>query len=98
MRKIIQQGETLRLYLPYADIDTGEPVDPISLVCSVLAPDGTTQTITYPHADFVKEEQGSFFVRIAGTQVGTHAYAITAQVSVTDTDVRNGKFDVESKL
>lgn len=95
MRKIIELGESLRLYVPYDDGDTGEPLDPLSLVCTHRLPDGSVETITYPEADFVREVAGSYFIRLWGLQIGTHAYRIEAQVNISDTDVRNGKFDVE---
>lgn len=95
MRKIIQQGETLRLYVGYNDIETGAPLDPVSLSVLVVRPDKTTQTITYPHIDIVKIVVGDYFIRILGTQVGTWRYKINAQLNVNDIDVRDGKFDVE---
>lgn len=99
MRRIIDYGETLRLYVDYTDIDSGEPVDPISLSVEFRLPDDTTETIAYPHADFVRVAQGSFFIRKQGVDPGTHHYKITAALTIDgDADVRIGKFDVESDI
>ena len=98
MKQVIQQGETIRLYVSYNDIDTGEAVDPFSLSCTIVQPDATNVVIVYPATDFVQESTGNFFVRFLGVQIGTHNYVITAQIGASDFDVRNGKFDVEEVL
>lgn len=95
MKKIIQVGETLRLYLPYADVDTGVPIDPLVLSCTMVQPSGSIINIVYPESDFVRESEGQYFVRLSGVQIGTHSYMISAQLSADDFDVRSGKFDVE---
>lgn len=99
MRRIVDYGETLRLYVDYADIDTGEPTDPISLAVEFRLPDNTVETMSYPHVDFVRTAQGSYFIRKQGSMGGTHHYKITAALSIQgDDDVRTGKFDVESDI
>lgn len=98
MKSIIQLGETLRLYLNYTDVDTGAPIDPPVLTCSVRKPDSTVEVITYPDANFTREDVGSFFVRVLGDQIGTWRYRIYAQTSINDFDVRDGIFDVEPSL
>jgi len=98
MRKIIESGETLRLYVDYTDVDTGEFIDPVSLVCTVRSPDGVDTPIVYPEPDFVKVAVGQYFIRILGNQVGTWRYRITAPINANDIDVRDGKFDVEPSL
>lgn len=98
MRKIIETGETLRLYLAYTDIDSGVPLDPSTMVCTVKAPDSTLSTISYPSADFVRESAGFYFIRIPAVQAGTHAYKITAVFPSGDIDIRDGKFDSEPSL
>jgi hypothetical protein len=98
MRKIIELGETLRLYTEYDDLITGDPLDPPVLNCTIRKPDGTSSTITYPHEDFVREAAGLYFIRIEGTQIGTWYYRIYAEVNADDRDVRDGKFDVEPSL
>jgi hypothetical protein len=98
MRKIIETGETLRLYLAYTDIDSGAALDPSTLVCVVSNPDDTLTTITYPSVDFVREAAGFYFIRISAAQSGTHAYKITAVFASGDIDIRDGKFDSEPSL
>jgi hypothetical protein len=98
MRKIIELGESIRLYMGYADVDTNSAVDPIVLSAIFKRPDGTTLTITYPHTDFVREAAGEYYVRVLTTQIGTWAYRIYAETSPFDKDVRDGKFDVEPSL
>lgn len=98
MREIIQVGESLRVYLPYFDITTGDPVDPLSLVCTMEQPDGNIVTVTYPESDFVKVAAGEYFVRLSGVQVGTHRYSVSAQINANDVDIRGDRFDVESAL
>ena len=98
MRKIVEQGETLRLYLSYTDVDTGEPVDPLALTCTTQKPDGSTAVLTYPHANFVREAMGEFFIRVLCDAAGTWRYRVYAETSVLDKDVREGKFDVEPVL
>lgn len=95
MRKIVELGESLRLYVSYVDVDTGASVDPLSLVCTIRRPDSTLDIITYPEVDFVRESAGNYFIRVLNSQIGTHYYRIAAQVNLNDVDVRNGMFDVE---
>lgn len=98
MRKIISQGETLRLYIDYTDIETGIPTDPSALSAAIRRPDGSVDTLVFPHTDFQQVTTGSYFVRILGDQQGTYHYSITALVSLNDTDIRDGKFDVEATM
>jgi hypothetical protein len=98
MRKIIETGETIRLYLAYTDIDTGVALDPSTLSCVVKNPDATLTTISYPSVDFVRESAGFYFIRIPAVQAGTHAYKITAVFPSGDIDIRDGKFDSEPSL
>jgi hypothetical protein len=95
MRKIIETGETLRLYLDYTDIDSGADIDPLVLSASYTSPDGVETEIDYPSDNFVRESAGHYFVRINAIQSGTYTYRITAQTSLLDIDVRDGKFDSE---
>src|SRR5574338_1310323 len=98
MRKIIQAGESLRLYLTYDDIETGAALDPSALTCSVRQPDDTLVPIEYPSADFVREGPGAYFLRVRTTMPGTHAYRVIADFPAGDTDIREGKFDVEDPV
>lgn len=99
MRRIIDYGETLRLYVDYTDIDSGEAVDPLSLSVEFRMPDGTTDTMAYPDTDFVRLALGSYFIRKQGILSGTHHYKITAALTIDgDADVRIGKFDVEADI
>ena len=91
MRKIIQLGESLRLYVDYLD-------DPTALRCEIKWPDGTGETIVYPTPDFVRETLGSYYLRLNPAMTGTHSYAIRATFSTGDEDVRSCKFDVEPRL
>ncbi len=92
---MIQLGETLRLYVGYADLDTAVPLAPSTLTCTVTAPSGDISTITYPNVNFVRNFAGSYYIRILGNQLGTHYYRIQGQITTSDIDVRDGKFDVE---
>lgn len=98
MRKIIDLGETLRLYTEYEDVNTGDAIDPPVLTCMFKRPDETVETLTYPHADLVREAPGRYYVRLEGTQIGTWYYRIYAEINADDKDVRDGKFDVEPSL
>jgi hypothetical protein len=98
MRKIIELGETLRLYLPYFDVDTGAAVDPLSVTATFRKPDSTLDVVTYPDTDFVRESAGFYFIRVLGDQIGTWRYQVVAQINANDRDVRDGKFDVEPSL
>lgn len=95
MRKIVEVGETLRLYLAYNDIDTGVPIDPAFITATVKNPDATEALIEYPSANFIREGTGAFFVRIPTTMRGTHRYEIRAEFAAGDIDIRGGKFDAE---
>ena len=98
MRAIIQQGETIRLYSDYIDVDSGDPFDPLSLTCTFKKPDGVQTIVTYPNTNFVKETVGTFFVRILGDMIGTWSYRITATINANDIDIRTGRFDVEPAI
>lgn len=98
MRKIIQAGETIRLYLAYDDIESGAAIDPTALACTVRRPDQTDVVITYPDANFIREQLGSFFLRLTTAQPGTYHYEIEALFGLGDIDIRQGKFDAEPAL
>lgn len=91
MRKIIQLGETVRLYLDYL-------ADPSALTFSMKQPNGTIISATYPTTEFVRESLGNYYLRVKPTMVGTHSYVFSAVMATGDEDVRNGKFDVEPTL
>lgn len=84
--------------MAYNDVDSGLFIDPLSLTATILRPDTTELVITYPSDQFVRVDIGQYFVRYTGEVVGTHHYAITAQINAVDGDVRSGKFDVEPAL
>lgn len=98
MRKIIEAGETLRLYINYNDVDTGVALDPASIVATIREPDGVEYDVTYPSVNFVREQTGSYFLRVQTTIAGTHAYSVLANFASGDIDVREGKFDSEPSL
>lgn len=95
MRKIVELGETLRLYLGYNDIVTGETIDPPQLQGRVLQPDGTEVSFLYPSANFVRESEGNYFIRVDTPMRGTYRYEVTASYASGDVDKRGGKFDAE---
>lgn len=98
MRKIIQLGESLRLYTDYFDLDTSAAIDPTLLTFTLKRPDNTVETYTYPHTNIVRVAPGEYFIRYLSDQIGTHSYNLFAQLNVDESDVRVGKFDVEPVL
>lgn len=95
MRKIVEVGETLRLYLPYTDINTGLPVDPPVITATVRNPDGSEAGYLYPSANFIREAEGVYFLRVPAPMRGTYRYEVTASFNSGDVDIRGGKFDAE---
>lgn len=57
-------GDTIEIRIHVTDLDTDQPLNPDTLVCTVAAPDGTDQEFTYPDDDHLTQTADGEFALV----------------------------------
>lgn len=76
-------GETVELLASFTD-ENGDPRNPDSVTCTVLLPDGTTETPTVTNTDV-----GAYSAMFTPTLNGLHQYRFTGEADPLESAVES---------
>ena len=82
VKKSYVKGSKPRLTVEFSSPDTGDALDPLSVVLKVQDPSGNVVTYTYgTDAGFTKVETGSYYMRVLLDEGGTWEWTFTGETT-----------------